>query len=493
MHRFIEEAKRLIRIRSIAATGNEEIANYAVSLMQDRGLKTLVQQVTHSLESVSKRQFNVLGIFGDPLVDRKIRRGLLLLTHLDTADPGRLDQWTRCNQDPYSAVLIQDQIYGLGVVDAKLDFLCKLHALERFRERKLRQPVYLAGTCGAELGMFGARYLVKSMAVNPKWVLVGEPTELQPARRQKSLLILRISLSYQMVERDARGFNRKIDLYALGRSAHGAYPGLGLNAINAAFALINQVLERDFELRFVGFDGGCAMNSVPDQCLVQFYLNAHQFEDFKQFFADYIADAAHREAYRVEWGGLGDHGVRFLPDQLYACMRQIQEVFEALSRNLGQRRDEAFDPPDSTISLNQLTQSAGRLDQWIHLQLLPDEDLVQLVARIREEIAQIARIHPHLNVAMSTERSATGFELGVDDPLLGACRAAMDRVRLRPHFAHHSVSTEASQFLQSGYPSLAFGPGRSQGNTHAPNEANHFAELLAATDFYAEMISELCT
>src|ERR1700674_4813614 len=161
MNRFIDEASRLIRINSVSARGNEELANYVASLLQDRGLKTHLQQVTHSLEDFSKRQFNVIGILGDPLVDKKIRKGLLLNTHLDTVGPGLLEGWTETGGDPFSATVKDGRIYGLGSADVKLDFLCKLRAVEKFREKKLKMPVYLVGTCGEELGMFGVKYLIK--------------------------------------------------------------------------------------------------------------------------------------------------------------------------------------------------------------------------------------------------------------------------------------------------------------------------------------------
>src|SRR5688572_22695929 len=92
--RLIDEAKKIIKINSVSSNGNEEIMNYLLTLMQDRGLKTQVQHVMHSNEDLSKRQFNVIGILGDPLVDRKIRKGLLLNTHLDTVSPGVLTNWT---------------------------------------------------------------------------------------------------------------------------------------------------------------------------------------------------------------------------------------------------------------------------------------------------------------------------------------------------------------------------------------------------------------
>jgi len=71
MRDFIEESKRLIRMRSITADGNEEVANALGDLMRESGLKVTLQQVTHSMDHVSKRQFNVIGVLGDPLVDKK--------------------------------------------------------------------------------------------------------------------------------------------------------------------------------------------------------------------------------------------------------------------------------------------------------------------------------------------------------------------------------------------------------------------------------------
>src|SRR4051812_6213802 len=219
MKRFLEEAKRLIRINSVSSRGNEELANFVAGLLQDRGLKTQLQQVTHSLEDVSKRQFNVIGILGDPLVDKKIRKGLLLNTHLDTVGPGLCENWTETGGDPFSATIKDGKIYGLGTADVKLDFLSKLQAVAKFRERKLKQPIYLVGTCGEELGMFGARYLIKWMALNPRYVIGAEPRELRGVYAQKSLNVFKVSVGYQHIERDARGFNRRIDLHSFGKSA----------------------------------------------------------------------------------------------------------------------------------------------------------------------------------------------------------------------------------------------------------------------------------
>src|SRR4051812_35221710 len=327
MKRFLEEARRMIRINSISANGNEEIANYVAALMQDRGLKTHLQHVTHSNESISKRQFNVVGVLGDPLSDRKIRKGLLLNTHLDTVSSGITENWTETGADPFAATIKEGRIFGLGSADVKLDFLCKLHAVEKFREKKLKNPIYLVGTCGEEIGMFGVKYLIKSLSLNPRFVLVGEPSELKVVYAHKCLNLYRVSIGYQLVERDARGFNRRIDLHSFGKSAHGSYPHLGTNAVLQAVDFLRETTESGFELRFTKLEGGDTVNKVPDRASAEFYLTSHQFEDFKRFFRERVRAKGQEKAFRVELGGLGDMGVRFLPDGLFPCVTEVVALF----------------------------------------------------------------------------------------------------------------------------------------------------------------------
>jgi len=57
MKRFLEEADRIIGLNSISQNGDEELSNHLASVMTDIGLKVNVQQVMHSIEGISKRQF----------------------------------------------------------------------------------------------------------------------------------------------------------------------------------------------------------------------------------------------------------------------------------------------------------------------------------------------------------------------------------------------------------------------------------------------------
>lgn len=492
MKRFLEEAKRLVRINSVSSRGDEELANYVASLLQDRGLKTHLQQVTHSLEDVSKRQFNVIGILGDPLVDKKIRKGLLLNTHLDTVGPGLSENWTETGGDPFSATIKDGKIFGLGAADTKLDLLCKLNAVAKFREKKLRQPIYLVGTCGEELGMFGARYLIKSMALNPKYVVVGEPTDLKAVYAHKSLNVFRVSVGYQQIERDARGFNRRIDLHSFGRSAHGCCPALGDNAILSAMDFLKRATDSGFEVRFTKLEGGETVNKVPDRALVQFYLTSHQLEDFKRFFRESVKADGREKAFRVELGGVGDMGVRFLPDPLFPCLLDIVAFFRDLSKQWEKNVDASFSPPHSTVNFGTLRQPLGGVELGFDIRLLPGVSADEIEKQVQKSIQGVAGRYPSLNVSVVRARMNPDLNMGTESEFVKICKEALEAAGIEPTLSKYAMSTEAAQYFQAGYESVVFGPGHAEGNSHSPNEFNSLDELERATTFYEKLIERVC-
>jgi acetylornithine deacetylase/succinyl-diaminopimelate desuccinylase-like protein len=492
MKRLLEEARRMIRLNSVTSNGNEELANYCHSLVQDRGLKAQLQQVTHSIDDFSKRQFNVIGVLGDPLVDKKIRKGLLLLTHLDTVTPGLPENWTETGGDPFTATVKDGKVFGLGSAEAKFDFLCKLRAASKFREKKLRMPIYLVGSCGEEVGMFGARYLIKAGTLNPKFVLVGGPTELKTVYAHKSQLIFKVSVSYQQIERDARGFNRRIDLHSFGKSAHAAYPQLGINAIQEATAFLKRASDNGFEIRFTKFDGGEMVNKVPDRSLMQFYLTSHQFEDFKRFFREIVRAEGKERAFRVELGGVGDTGVRFLPDALFPCMLDVGAFFSSMSADFAKVRDDSYNPPHSTINFGRLRQGLSSVEMYFDTRLLPDLVMEEIEKHVQKGIQKIASSFPNLNISVTRERINPGLTMTPDHELVKVCRDSMEEAGIEPAIDKKSTATEAAQFFQAGYESVVFGPGISHGNSHSPNEHNVLEQIEKATLFYEKIIERVC-
>jgi acetylornithine deacetylase/succinyl-diaminopimelate desuccinylase-like protein len=492
MKRLLEDARRLIRINSVSSNGNEELSNVVMSMMQERGLKAHTQLVTHSIEDVSKRQFNVIGILGDTLVDRKIRKGLLLNTHLDTVGPGLLENWTETGGDPFAATVKDGKIYGLGSADVKIDFLCKLRAIEKFREKKLKMPIYLVGTCGEEIGMFGVKYLIKSGTLNPKYVVVGEPSDLKVVYAHKCLNLYRVIVGYQQVERDARGFNRRIDFHAFGKSAHSSYPHLGSNAIYSAFDFLKRSTETGFDMRFTKIDGGDTVNKVPDRAALQFYLTSHQFEDFKRFFRDMVKTENKERSFRVELGGVGDTGVKFLPDLLFPCLQQIGEFFRGIATDFERVKDDSYSPAFSTVNFGKLRQVPGQIIMNFDLRLLPDLVVEDIDKHIQDGIKAIASQYPSLNITAIRERTNPGLNMTLEHDLVKMCQEAMMNSQIEPLLDKKATSTEAAQYFQAGYEAVVFGPGKSQGNSHSPNEHNLLEHLEKATLFYERLIERAC-
>ncbi len=494
MNNLLEEAKRLVRMNSVTASGNEEIANYVVDLMKDCGLKTQLQLVMHSLEDVSKRQFNAIGILGDQLVDRKTKKGLLLCSHLDTVPTGCHADWTESAGNPFSAEVKSGSLYGLGAADSKVDFLCKLFAIDRLRERHFKQPVYLVGTCGDELGMFGARYLIKAMTLNPQSVVVGEPSNLMLIDGHKAMLALRITAGIQQIERDARGFNRRVVMYSQGLSSHGANPAGGRNAISQLFDFFFYAEECGFELRFVKFEGGDSLNKVPDAARAEFFMTAHQLEDFKRFFREYISaqGPGFERAFRAELGGLGDSGVKFLPEDFSKLFRELFSGIEEWKLGLTKDSLGEFSPDTSTVSLGLLSQRQSGIDLLLDCRLLPTQDPIECESQLKEILKKVCAKFPRVNLTVHREGLNPAFGADQNSELMRNSLQALRDVGLEKNVGKLSVSTEAAHFQQAGFDTIVFGPGESLGNIHGPNEKLLLSHVEKTVLFYQRLIERTC-
>src|SRR5262249_57271577 len=122
---------------TVSNRGTEAAVAVLKPLYAAAGFQVEVQEVLRG----DVRHQNLLGTYpgADP-------RGLLLVTHLDTVDPGPLELWTETAGQPFALTRTEDRLYGLGSADTKLDALCKLTAASQFRGRPLRRALQLLGT-----------------------------------------------------------------------------------------------------------------------------------------------------------------------------------------------------------------------------------------------------------------------------------------------------------------------------------------------------------
>lgn len=187
--------------------------------------------------------------------------GLVLSGHSDTV-PCDESSW---HTDPFKLCEKDQRWYGRGVCDMKGFFPMALLAVEE-SIHSLQRPLSLVVTANEETNMSGARHLLQEGEVLGDYVLIGEPTSLQPIHQHKGILMEEI-----IVE---------------GRSGHSSNPSLGRNALEAMTdVMLNlRTLREQWSESFFdpGFEvpaptlnlgyihGGDNPNRICQQCKLQF-------------------------------------------------------------------------------------------------------------------------------------------------------------------------------------------------------------------------------
>ncbi len=205
------------------------------------------------IEPVSPGRDNVIG----RLPGRGAGRGgLLLAGHLDTVPPGG-GTWSH---DPLSGALEDGRIYGRGAADMKGGIAAMFFAAGALAQSGFEPSgdLILAGTVGEEVDCRGAQALLeKGWLDGVSAIAIPEPTDLELCIAHKGALWLRVETR--------------------GRSAHGAHPDLGVNAILHMADVIRDMVAVEWDapphpllgrptLNVATILGGTKTNMVPDRC-----------------------------------------------------------------------------------------------------------------------------------------------------------------------------------------------------------------------------------
>jgi acetylornithine deacetylase/succinyl-diaminopimelate desuccinylase-like protein len=186
----------------------------------------------------------------------KIRQRILLAPHLDTVN---------ATKNQFSPQVKNGRLFGRGACDAKGSVAAMLSALcelAKSPQRPVATEILFTGLIDEENAQAGSRALAAS-GLKADLAIVGEPTRLQVVTAHKGTLWLQIETQ--------------------GKSAHGARPELGRNAVHA-MARIVDVLETRYATQLVRrrhpllghatvsvgvIAGGTQPNIVPDRCEIQ--------------------------------------------------------------------------------------------------------------------------------------------------------------------------------------------------------------------------------
>ena len=190
--------------------------------------------------------------------------GLVLAGHADTV-PYDHHKW---QSDPFRLVERNQRWYGLGATDMKGFFPVAIEAAKAFVDTPLQQPLIILATADEESSMDGARALVAQGKPKARFAVIGEPTDLKPARLHKGMMMEALVIT--------------------GHSGHSSDPNLGNSALEAMHEAMQILLDyrREIQARYRNaafavqvptlnlgcIHGGDSPNRICGECELHFDL-----------------------------------------------------------------------------------------------------------------------------------------------------------------------------------------------------------------------------
>lgn len=193
---------------------NRAVVELLADWMEDLGFVVEVMPIPGFAE-----KFNLVATLG------RGPGGLVLAGHTDTV-PFDTEGW---RFDPFTLTEADGCLYGLGTSDMKGFFPLAIEAARRFDGERLRAPLILVATADEESSMCGARALVDAGRPHARFAVVGEPTGMRPVRLHKGVMMEAIRLT--------------------GRAGHSSDPSLGINALEAMYQVMGELLTWRAELQ----------------------------------------------------------------------------------------------------------------------------------------------------------------------------------------------------------------------------------------------------
>lgn len=234
--------RRLIKIPSVSG-GEHEIARYLLNRLAKKGFEVELIPVSGCGPTL---------LATHPY--QKKGRSLLLYGHIDTVEPAG-----RWRHNPFKPTLEGRRLYGLGASDMKGGLTALILAGERLAGMDLKGRLVLALASDEELHSRGCDTLIQTRRLEGiDAAISGEATggaSIEVGRRGRMVY----------------------DITVLGRSAHGATPQAGVNAVLEASRLVTKLSDLPVEgegraipgsVSVLHVSGGTDFLSTPDHCQV---------------------------------------------------------------------------------------------------------------------------------------------------------------------------------------------------------------------------------
>jgi acetylornithine deacetylase/succinyl-diaminopimelate desuccinylase-like protein len=463
---LLSEAQRLIRFNTVTTQSNTDCAVYLGSLMRQLGLQVAYQESRVGLTSF----LNVIGTLGEGISP------LLLVTHLDTVSASDPLLWTKTGRDPWKLTRKGNTLYGLGVADTKLDFICKLTALAKLSKVRLKRPVSLLGTFGEESGLRGAARFCQGDFPRPKMALVSEPTQLALVNRHKGLAVMEVIFRSRGLHRPSAA-QWSYEMTFIGQASHSSTPKLGINALEASCKFLEETRKKHQKVAVLSWTGGSGHNIIPDKTVLRISLGDPPKCKF--------TSTARRKvkAQRLQPGWYPN-----LPwKEAIACIEMVRQQMRPLEK----LKDSAFVPSTLTWNLTRLIENREGWGMTFDVRALPGQAIHPVLEHLEKQLWEKMG-PPGTFWQFRIDRDNPGLDLPASHALVKSAQAALRSMRRPTRLATKVGCSEAGLLKQMGVPSLVFGPGLSTGNIHRPNEQVSIAQLKGAIKFYEKFLERTC-
>ena len=444
---FIKACKQLIAIDSSPSNGTGEACRFIQEVGASLGIRVRIEQeIQRGLDEA-----NVICFSQEP----EDRVHLMLQTHLDTVDPGSFALWEKNGRNPFAASIHNGRIYGLGVADTKLDFLCKIFAASKFIGRKASKSFAVVGTYGEEYNMNGAIRLIRHKTLIADRVLVSEPTEFNLVYSGKGLANIEITIPFSAEEMktgldhdEGEGQSTQCKMFK-GQAAHSSQPQLGVNAIEKTIDFLGQLPE---QLLVLEIDGGTNYNTIPVQSLLEFDLVS-----------------------------LMEPTVNSKLLKIYKKINKLKIQFESVV-------DENFNPPITTLNIGMIRTYSD------HLKVMGCVRWPAAVseATYREWTDDLRDYCASLGAVFRVRDHKKPFVMDRDSNFSKECFSIIKDNIPDARLVTQPVTNEANVFHKLGLETLVFGPGQREGNSQTFEESIEIDRLEKATKIYEEIIEHFC-
>ena len=246
----------LIAFKTISGQDNSNLIEYCEKILNENGASTF------KVFDDNKHRVNLFGTLKAKKGNGK--KPIILSGHTDVVPVSK--GWSN---DPFTATIKDDKLYGRGSCDMKGFIACTLAYAPIFKENNLDRDIHFSYTFDEETACIGAPLLIEELKkrnIKNGICIIGEPTKMKIIDAHKGM--------------------NEYTIHFGGLAGHSSRPHLGVNAVEYASRYINKLLEIREELKkrgpkdcifdpphstlsIGGIKGGIAHNVIADKCSIE--------------------------------------------------------------------------------------------------------------------------------------------------------------------------------------------------------------------------------